>query len=67
MYRSIERQTFYPEVDLYEEWEKDKALTREAQRTCQTAADYSYFVRQWNAAAKKTGENVRIRSVEEED
>ncbi len=66
MYRTIERQTFYPDVDLREDWEKDSSLTREAQRICTTAADYAYFVRQWNAAAKKAGDNVRIRSVEED-
>jgi hypothetical protein len=64
MDRLIERQTFYPDADIYEDWEKDDQLTREARRVCHTKADWMYFVRTWNAAAKKAGENVRIRSVE---
>jgi hypothetical protein len=69
MYRIIEERTVYPSAmgpshDLYEAWEKNASLTKEAQRVCFTSEDYAYFVRKWNAAAKKAGENTRIRSVE---
>lgn len=65
--RVIESRTYYPPpTDLYEDWELDRDLTREAQRLCRTAKDFTVFVREWNAKAKRIGSYVRIRSVEED-
>lgn len=61
--RRLEQRTTYA-PDLADEWHPvDEDTQRAADRVCFTEADYRRFVRDWNAVAKKDGNNTRIRSV----
>jgi hypothetical protein len=68
MSRRLEQRTYYPGVDLYDEWEPVNAEQEHMPDvTLLSDADVAQVVRKWNAEAKARGDNTRIRSVDDSE
>jgi len=65
MSRRLEQRTYYPGVDLYDEWQPvDVEQEHMPDVALLSDVEIVQVVRSWNREAKARGDNTRIRSVE---